>query len=388
MSKSTGKIIAAVIACLAVGLLFIGRAPADNPDLLKEAEARRKIAAESAERDIRDARDEAKQTARTQPNKALDRIRNLLRLVDANPNFSDEKKDALTAQLKKDIVDIQKLADAASNPEIPSGFHPVTKDPRADDHKKLVDAALARYTSSKEALQESEDLRARKSLAMAQLFRQVDESSIPSVEPYVLPRDWKELSLRRLKKNTLTDTEKAILKALNTSITIDLTDQRFGGVIDWFQKQTGQTILLDKPALDDINVNTESTVSAHLNKVSTRTALKKVLADLGLTYVIKDETIFVTTPMKAKDMMTIRTYYIGDLLGAYDLSLGPVLSQYQAMATVAQLVNMVQNNIDKDSWEINGKEGGGTIVFDLAHMTLVVKQSAEIHYKMLQGFNP
>ena len=68
--------------------------------------------------------------------------------------------------------------------------------------------------------------------------------------------------------------------------------------------------------MDDLNVNTESTVSVHLNKVSTRTALKKVLADLGLTYVIKDETIFVTTPIKAKDMMTVRTYYIGDLIGA------------------------------------------------------------------------
>ncbi len=147
--------------------------------------------------------------------------------------------------------------------------------------------------------------------------------------------------------------------------------------------------MLDKPALDDIGVNNESTVNVSLNKVSTRTALKKVLADLGLTYVIKDETIFVTTPVKAKDMMTIRTYYIGDLVGGYpDIRFGGLMSQYQALATVAQLVQMIQGNIDKDSWEVNGKEGGGTVVFDPVHMTLVVKQSAEVHYKMMQGLIP
>ena len=65
-----------------------------------------------------------------------------------------------------------------------------------------------------------------------------------------------------------------------------------------------------------------------------------------------------------------------------------MFSQYQAMATVAQLVQMIQNNIDPDSWASSGKDGGGTIVFDPVHMTLVVKQSAEIHYKMMQGLLP
>jgi hypothetical protein len=113
-----------------------------------------------------------------------------------------------------------------------------------------------------------------------------------------------------------------------------------------------------------------------------------MLADLGLTYIVKDELIFVTTPTKAKDYMTTRTYYVGDLVPQYDMRFGPSLGQLQAMQTITQLVNMIQNNIDKESWEANGKEGGGTIVFSPATMSLIVKQSAEVHYKVMAGLAP
>jgi hypothetical protein len=392
MSKANRRIAATVIACLAAGLLLLaGRARAADADPLKDAEARRKIAAEAAERDVHDARDEAYQTARTQPAKALDRIKGLLKFVDANPYFTDDKRDALTVLLKRDLANIQRIADAAANPDA-SGFRPGVgaPDPRAEEHKKLIDSAVNRITSAKEALADAADVRAKKSDAIRNLLAQVDRSSIPPTSDFEFPsrEEWMRISKLRSKNNTITATEKAILKALATTISVDFTDQKFGGVIDWFEHQTGQTIILDKGALGDLGVSNESTVNLHLNKVSTRTALKKVLADLGLTYIVKDEAIYVTTPEKAKDYMTVRTYYIGDLMPAYDLSLGPVFSQYQAVAMVGQLVQMIQNNIDPESWEINGKEGGGTVVFDPVHLTLIVKQSAEIHYKMMQGLLP
>ena len=121
MSKATGRIAAAAIACLTAGLLFIGSARAD--DLLKDAEARRAVAAQQAERDIRDAREEAYKLARRQPSKALEQIRNLLPLVD-NPDFTDAQRTALTALLKKDLVDLQKLSDDARNPEVTERFPP------------------------------------------------------------------------------------------------------------------------------------------------------------------------------------------------------------------------------------------------------------------------
>jgi len=386
MSKATGRFTAAAIACLTAGLLFIGPARAD--DLLKDAEARRAVAAQQAERDIRDAREEAYKLARSQPSKALAQIRNLLLLVD-NPDFTDAQRAALTAVLKKDLVDLQKLSDDARNPEVTGGFHPATHEPRVDDAKGVVKGAGDRIASSKQFFDEQHELREKKALAFNNQFMDVEKSSIMPSGDINFPRNWRELSMRRLKNNLLTDTERAILKALAAPISIDVKDQRFGGMIDYFQKQMGQTIVLDKPALDDLSVNGESTtVTLHLEKVSTRTALKKMLADLGLTYVIKEETIFVTTPEKAKDMMTVRTYYIGDLAPQYDTRFGLSLGRLEALQTIAQLVNTITNNIDKDSWEANGKDGGGTITFDPVTMSLIVKQSAELHMKMKQGLLP
>ncbi len=389
MSKAMGRCAAIITACLTAGMLLVCSAKADDANLLKEAEAQRAIAAQQAERDVRDARDESYKTARTQPAKALDRIRGLLLRVDNDPNFTEVQRAALTSLLKRDLVAIQKSNDDANTPDVSSGFHVTAKDTRAEDQRQVVKGAADRIASAKEAIKEVHEIRDKKSVAIANTLSQVDKAAIPASGDIQFPANWKELSLLRSKKSQLTATERAILKALDARLTVDIADQRFGGVIDFFEKKMGQNILLDKAALDDLSINKETTtVSLHLEKVSTRTALKKMLADLGLTYIVKDETIFVTTPAKAKDYMTVRTYYVGDLVPQYDLRFGPFLGQLQAAQTVKQLVNMIQNNVDKESWEVNGKDGGGTVIFDPNTMSLIVKQSAEVHYKVMQGFTP
>src|SRR5207244_8352565 len=45
-----------------------------------------------------------------------------------------------------------------------------------------------------------------------------------------------------------------------------------------------------------------------------RNVLRKIFNELGLTYIIKDEMIQVVTASRAKDMMVVRRYYVGDLL--------------------------------------------------------------------------
>ncbi len=234
MSKANRRIAAAVIACLTAGFVYLATARAGDPDLLKDEAARQKVAAEQAERDIRDARDEAYKTARTQPSKAMKQIKNLLLLVDANPNLPDEKKDSLTALLKRDLTEIQRIADGVSSPDAGTGFHSVPHDPRAtENEKKLIDNALSRFTASKDALAESADVRAKKSEAIRGLLAQVDKANIPPSGEYTFPspEEWIRLTKLRSKNNMLTETERAILKALAATVSVDFKDQRFGGVV-------------------------------------------------------------------------------------------------------------------------------------------------------------
>ena len=106
-----------------------------------------------------------------------------------------------------------------------------------------------------------------------------------------------------------------------------------------------------------------------------RTVLHKVLADLGLTYIIRNEAIQVVSPAMAKQMMVTKTYYIRDLLpGGWGF-----FSAVQA----AQLIDMIQSTVEPQSWKANG--GDGTIVYDPITRALVVRQNAEFHSVLSSG---
>ena len=60
----------------------------------------------------------------------------------------------------------------------------------------------------------------------------------------------------------------------------------------------------------------ETPVKLQMKNVATRSILKKILGELNLTYIMKDESIMVMTPERAKNTLTTRTYYVGDLITA------------------------------------------------------------------------
>ena len=103
----------------------------------------------------------------------------------------------------------------------------------------------------------------------------------------------------------------------------------------------------------------------------------ELLGDLGLAYVIKDGSIQVTTPLRAKETLTTRTYYLGDLVSYTDTRLGPVLTQALLLKTGREIVEMIKGSVDPSTWRENG--GEGTIAFDPRTLSIVVKQSAEVH---------
>jgi hypothetical protein len=207
---------------------------------------------------------------------------------------------------------------------------------------------------------------------------EVDKSAVPAASDYDFPPDWLEKTKRRSPAAKLTEREKAILEALKKPVTVDYNMDTFQSVIDHLSKQMGQNILTSKQALDEANVTYDSPITLRFSKpVTARTALKRVLADLGLTYVIRNENIEVTTIARAREMLTTRTYYLGDLMGVASPLLPAIVNQFQALEAVASIVSSVQA-IDPESWESRG--GPGSIFFDPVRMSLVIKQTAEMHY--------
>ncbi len=376
--------LAVLCACLA------GRATAqENVDPLDRVRQLKAVEAQRVEKEFREGREYAYKVVATDLEKAVDRIKELIGMLDRDESLTPTRRDQLLRTLKRDVPYLQAIAGerrARTNEAIARAtqidLRRETDPRRTADPKSAFDAARSRVDSINTRVANARILRGQADDRTLGTLHKVDESAKLPASDYELPADWVEKSKRRSPENKLTPREKAILDALKTPITVDFNNDTFSSVVEYLQKITGVAILVDKQALEEANVTYDTPVTLRLPKVSTRTVLKRLLADVGLTYVIKDEAIQVTTPARAREMMVVRTYYVGDLLGTANPFLNAVLNDIQASQAIATIIQSVQSQVDPQSWSVNG--GPGSVVYDPIRMSLIIKNSAEVHY-MLGG---
>src|SRR5262249_29044535 len=151
-------------------------------------------------------------------------------------------------------------------------------------------------------------------------------SALPDSRDYRLPKDWAEKTRKRSDAIKMTAKEKAIMEALNSTMDVDFTAATFSDVLDHLRKKLKVDISVDRRGLTEVNVNDSDTTVTLKMRSSVRTVLKRMLANLNLAYVVKDESILITSQARAKEMTTTRTYYLGDLVAVTDLRLPAVTS--------------------------------------------------------------
>lgn len=81
-------------------------------------------------------------------------------------------------------------------------------------------------------------------------------------------------------------------------------------------EQTGITIYLDAKRLEEAGVNIDTPVIKTFRDMRLRTFLDLMLGELELTYLVKDDVLFITTPEYAEspDSMIVRVYDCRELL--------------------------------------------------------------------------
>ncbi|HEY7330075.1 MAG TPA: hypothetical protein VH592_20735 [Gemmataceae bacterium] len=373
--------------CVTTLAWFASSLPAQSNDPLPEVRERLKIETQRIEKQVQDGRMKAYRLLRRDPEEAFDVLKELIGTLRKDTVLTEERRTSLLAVVERDLGSVRALASvrrvvepAAEAPRIEQRRAPV---PRvAEGAKSVYDTATQRIQQMNRGVAEARNVRDRRNDRHTATMAGVDQATVPPRSDYDLPDDWLEKSKRRSPTAKLTENEKAILEALKKPIKVDYNMETLQSVIDHLSRQMGQDILLDKQSLEEANVKYDTPITLRFNNpVSARTVLKRVLADVGMTYVIRKETIEVTTLARAKEMMTVRTYYIGDLMGVASPLLPAVANDFQMIQAMGIILNEIQN-IEPESWE--GKGGAGTVSFDPVRMVIVVKQSAEVHY-MLNG---
>jgi hypothetical protein len=375
--------------CVTILHWLAGFALAQARDPLPEVRQRLQIEAQRIEKEVQDSRMRAYRLLRNDPEEALRILKGLLSTLPKDTVLPEERRTALLGVVQRDVENVRALAHVRRLSESVPGSR-VTPAPReraadprvAEQIKSPYDTAVQRIQQMNRQVAEARNLGQRRGDRGLNALAGVDKSSVPPKSDYDLPEDWLEKSKRRSPALKLTEKEKAILEALKKPVQVDYNMETFQSVIDHLSRQMGQEILLDKQALEEAGITYDTPITLRFNKpVSARTALKRVLADVGMTYVIRKETIEVTTLARARELMTVRTYYIGDLMGVVSPLLPAIVNDFQMIQAVGIILNEIQN-IEPESWE--GKGGAGTVTFDPVRMAIVVKQSAEVHY-MLNG---
>jgi hypothetical protein len=400
----------------------------EKKDLLDEARRRDQVAQQKVEADFRAAFVELNKLEFANPTRAAERLKKLVVVLDDDTILSPAKREAwkrvlkdrihaceveadraaqeqadkATIQIKKDdrrITDDQKSRDDQRLKQDLKTAAQMQKDGRIDEAARIADDAARRnpdktaaaasktITSRADAVRQARLVRDERNNGWTLSMMDVEKSSVIPKDPdinFPSPEKWREITKRR-NKSQATETEKAILRALDSPLTVSFEGSTLESVIDYLQTLSGQTIILDKQTLEAAGINYDTPVNIRKMRASLRSVLRKVLGEVGLTYIVEKETIHAVTLAEAKKKMTVRTYYLGDMAGMVDFTFGPAYGWQAQAATIAMLIQTIVGSVEPDSWKINNAEADGTIFYDPATMTLVVKQSAEIHY-MLGGF--
>lgn len=376
-----------ILPCLTV-FAFLSLSSAILAQDLKGAVADQKLAAQKIAHEVRDVIDRSYKLERTDTVEAKIVLNRMIRRVEDSTDLYERERTPLLRQLDQRVSQVNAIVRAnsagSSSKSPPREYDaPKSKPPGSSG---VSDVAKGYRDSAKNAAEvHSVMIKTREKGVLEIGLSREKAFVLVNADPIAFPSYWIELKKRRkeMVDQKMTEKEVAVLKALNSTMSVPFKDTKFKDAIDYIQDKTGLTIIIDEASLRDANVDYEAdTISFEIKKAGVRTILKKILGDKNLTYIIKEGTIQVMTPKKASDYAVIKTYQIDDLIAPSpqaQMMFGPFVAQMQMQQNAQQLANLISSTVSPDYWQPNGP---GMIQFYAPTKTLVIRASAEMHYQL------
>lgn len=140
--------------------------------------------------------------------------------------------------------------------------------------------------------------------------------------------------------------EARIEAALKSPTSLEFVETPLQDVIELLKDRHKIEIQLDRNELESISIGPDTGVTRNVKGVSLGSALKLLLDDLGLKYVIHNEVLLITSATKAEseEFLVMNLYDVADL----------VLRNDDAQADYDTLINLIQTTIDTKSWHDSG----------------------------------
>jgi len=138
-------------------------------------------------------------------------------------------------------------------------------------------------------------------------------------------------------------------------------------------RSTGLPVQLDTKELADASIRVDAPVSCEISETPLGSALTKILAPLKLVWTIDNESVLVTTPDKASNLLVLQVYPVQDLIAAAD-PMNPRADRYRP------LMQEITKAIAPASWD----EVAGPGAISPFHLSgaIVISQTLEVHEKI------
>ena len=201
--------------------------------------------------------------------------------------------------------------------------------------------------------------------------------------------------------------EERIEKALARPMDLDFDEMPLKEVLATIQEMAKVPVIISVKKLEEAAINLETPVNFHLKGVSLKSALRLMLEELRLAYLIEDEVLKITTPEDTGSRLHVRVYDCRELLNLPETKIGPLQETLKVPPPLGSggssgapptpaaptsrrkpvipndLVGVVQGTVDPDCWEEVGGPGSAREYKGM----LVVSQTSEVHGKLEKLLN-
>lgn len=118
----------------------------------------------------------------------------------------------------------------------------------------------------------------------------------------------------KLPKVDATSPVEAINRALVKPVKFAFVDTPLTGVVEFIQDQFKVRVLLDRKSLEDAGVAVDTPVTIQVQDVTLKSGLNLILRPFKLAWIIRDETLIITSADEAEAHLVVRVYQVRDLV--------------------------------------------------------------------------
>ncbi|MCA9099886.1 MAG: VWA domain-containing protein, partial [Planctomycetales bacterium] len=335
----------------------------ENADLIDEVESQRRVRAASVEADVRSTLNDVRKIMRDEPTLAIDQLKILDERLRRETDLEEGLRRRLHSRIETALREASRHAviqerdellrqEAAANDREAQLIRDelVLNQERAkslaarfnsllDEHKfeqaDQVAGELAALNVTHEGFApqefarimgfsfEAQRITREKRRRFIESIFAIERSHIPFPDDVVIVYPdadwWREMSERRKAWATVdlaakSEAEKKIYAALESPTTFDFTEEELQRAAEYLHDLHDIPIILDRRALEEAGLGTDLPITASFDGVTLKSALKLMLRDSDLTYVVQDDVLMITTAEAAEGILVNRVYPVADLV--------------------------------------------------------------------------